>query len=236
MNKVSPEHNFFFAVGSPETSMSSVWKVTAKQGEMDVYISESGSGQQMHVSLHANIWQVTVWKEFTKHGRNRGYPNPAKRPTHPVKWSVSEIAPGLMMPFRLLIPTSELRPQVPGWRAALPVRWLDQPPANFVYEIRFYLINRPLVIQSPDGAILELWKRPLKNGWELVVLAKALQLPDQEWNNIELMRQQGLLAAGPLPESALQMVAVQEGRLRGVVLCSADDGSRHFIDLAVDAP
>jgi hypothetical protein len=231
MSKVSPEHEFFFAVGSPETVMSSVGKVTAKQGQMDVYISESGSGQQMHVSLHTNIWQVTVWKEFTKYGRNRGYPNPAKSPTHPMKWSVSEIASGLMMPFRLLIPTSELRPAVPGWRSAQPVRWLDQPPANFVYEIRFYLINRPLVIQSPDEVILELWKRPRMNGWELVVLAKAFLLPGQEQHQIELMRQQGLMNVPPLPEFALQ-----EGRLRGVLLCSADDGSRHFIDLAVDTP
>jgi len=165
---------FFFAVGSPETVMSSVWKVTAKQGEMDVYISESGSGQQMHVSLHRDEWHVSVWKEFVKHGRDRGYPNPAKSPSYPMKWGVSEIASGLMMPFRLLIPTNELRPSVPGWRLAQPVRWLDPPPANFVYEIRFYLIKRPLVIQSPDGVILELWKRPRKDGWELLVLAKAL--------------------------------------------------------------
>ena len=180
---------------------------------MDVYISESESGHQMHVSLHPNKWQVTVWKEFVKHGRNRGYPNPARSSSHPIQWGVSEVAPGLMMPFRLLIPTSELRPPVPGWRAAQPVRWLDQPPANFVYEIRFYLLNRPLVIQSPDEVILELWKRPLKNGWELVVLAKAFLLPDQEQHKIELMRQQGLMAVTPLPEFALQ-----EGRLRGVSL------------------
>src|SRR5215470_7567849 len=100
-----------------------------------------------------------------------------------------------------------------------------------IAKIRFYLISRPLNIQSPDGAILELWQHPLKDGWELVVLAKALPLPDQERHNIELMRQQGLLAAAPLPERPLP-----EGRLRAVVLCSADDGPQSFIDMAVDTP
>ena len=147
MNKVPPEHEFFFTVGSPETVMSSVWKVTAKRGWMDVYICESSSGQQMHVSLHRDRWHVAVWKEFVKYGRNRGYASPAASMVYPMKWGISEIAPGLMMPFYLLIPTSELRPPAPGWSTTQPVRWLDPPPANFVYEIRFYLINRPLSIE-----------------------------------------------------------------------------------------
>src|SRR6266699_226796 len=116
--------------------MSSVWKVNTKPGKIDVYIQESGSGQQFHVSLHREKWQVTVWKEFTKYGRNRGKPNPAKSKTHPITWKVREIKPGLMMPFRILIPTSELRPPVPGWSTTQPVRWLDPTPADFVYEVR----------------------------------------------------------------------------------------------------
>src|SRR5215470_19285533 len=107
MDKVPPEHKFFFAVGSPKTVMSSVWKVTAKRGKlrwMDVYISESGSGQHMHVGLHRDEWHVAVWRELVKHGRNRGYPNPSPRNAYPKRWGVNEIAPGLRMPFRLLIP------------------------------------------------------------------------------------------------------------------------------------
>src|SRR5215467_2932210 len=84
MRTVPPEQHFFFAVGSSETVMSSVWKVTAKQGEMDVYISESGSGQHMHVSLHQEQWQVSVRKEFVTYGRDRGSPHPAMSWKHPM--------------------------------------------------------------------------------------------------------------------------------------------------------
>ena len=41
-------------------------------------------------------------------------------------------------------------------------------------------------------------------GGELVVLAKALRRPDQEQNNIERMRQQGLMAAGAAARARTQ--------------------------------
>src|SRR5262249_10285170 len=140
-------------------------------------------------------WQVSVRKEFVKYGRDRGSPYPAMSWRRPMQWGVSEIAPDLRMPFRLWIPTRELRPPVPGWRAAHLVRWLEPPPMNCVYEIGFYLTKKLLIIHSPDSTLLALWQRPRIEGWELVVLAKALLLSDQEQQSMDLLRQHGLMAA-----------------------------------------
>ncbi len=64
MSNVPHERSYFFAVGSPETVMSSVWKVRTQPGKKDIYISESGSFDSFHVSLHRNNeCHVAVMKE-----------------------------------------------------------------------------------------------------------------------------------------------------------------------------
>jgi hypothetical protein len=229
MSKVSPAHEYCFAVGCPEAVMSSVWKVQVRPRKRDIFISESGSFTLFHISLHRDDrCHLAVREDIAKHGRDRGNPTPPKGKYYTDKWKAGDIKPDLKMPFRLVIPASELRPPTPGWSTMQQVRWLRTPYANCAYEIRLYLSKRDFAVYSPDGEIVELWRRPFVNEWALLVLAKILPYPDQERHNIELVRQQ---AAATLPASV-----VKDERLRIIVHSSAADGSRYFTDVALDVP
>src|SRR5205807_3689512 len=131
----------------------------------------SGSSNLFHVSLHRDdTCLLTVRKDYVKYGQSRGNPNPPRKRGHPRRWKAADIAPGIKMPFRLLIPASELRPPVPGWNTTNPIQWLPAPLTAYAYEIRLYLGKEPFDVHSLDGDIDLLCQRPLVDGWELQVL------------------------------------------------------------------
>jgi hypothetical protein len=174
---------------------------------------------------------MTFAKEFVREQRKRGNRALTDRNRQTHGWKATEITSGVQMPFRLLIPASELRPPVPGWSTTRPVWWLSEPPTNYAYEIRLYRVCEAFTIDSPDGCIGVLWQRPLVDGWVLVVLAKLGLFPAEEQQKLELVRQQARAVATKLPPSALK-----DGGLRIINQGSADDGSRHFIDMALELP
>jgi len=234
MSVVPPDHEYFFAVGSPETVMSSVWRVWTWPCKSDIYISEQGSVNSFKASLHQDgRYRIGFVQEFVHQQRARGNWNLADRATD--KWKATEIALGIQMPFRLLIPASELRQPALGWSTKKQVIWLPAPPSNFAYEIRLYLgnthVRESITVHSPDGDLAGLWQRPLVNGWVLVLLAKVGFFPDQEQHKVELVRQNILRIAATIPASVLG-----NGRLRIITQGYEDDGSRHFIDMALDVP
>ncbi len=112
-----------------------------------------------------------------KYGRNRGATNPAKSKRRSDRWEATEVAPGIKMPFSILIPGSELRPPAPGRSTTKQIRWLPEPPANFAYELRLYFSKNSFTLHSPEGDVEELWQRPLADGWVLVLLAKRAPFP-----------------------------------------------------------
>jgi hypothetical protein len=234
MSNVPADHEYFFAVGSHETVMSSVWRVWTWPGKSDIYISEQGSVGSFKASLHQDgRYRMGFAQEFVQQQRARGNWNLADRATD--KWKATEIAPGIQMPFRLLIPANELRPSAPGWSTKKQVIWLPVPPSNCAYEIRLYLgnthVRESITVHSPDGGLAGLWQRPLANGWVLVLLAKVGPFPDQEQHKVDLVRQNILTFAATILASVLE-----NGRLRVIALGYADDNSRHFIDMALDVP
>lgn len=233
MSQVPSDHEYFFAVGSPERVMSSIWRIWTWPGKSDVYISEKGAVGSFKVSLHQDgTYRIGFANQFVREHRARGNWNIRDRATD--KWIAPEVRLGIQMPFRLFIPGSELRPPEAGWVTKKPVVWLREVPANFAYEIRLYLgntrVRNSITVNSPDGGLGGLWTRPLPDGWVLVVLAKRGPFPESEQRKIEQVRQKAIKAAKILPPALLA-----GGRLRITAQGVADDGSRYFIDMALDA-
>lgn len=232
MSQVPVDHEYFFAVGSPETVMSSVWRIWTWPGKSDIYFSEKGSVGSFKVSLHQDgTYRIGFANQFVREQRARGNWNIRNRLTD--KWIAPEVKHGIQMPFCLLIPGSELRAPEPGWVTKKPVVWLPEVPANLAYEIRLYLGNTrvrdSITVNSPDGGLGGLWKRPLPDGWILVVLAKRGPFRESEQQKVEEVRQKVIKAT-----ASLSPALVADGRLRIVAQGFAEDGSRLFIDMALD--
>jgi hypothetical protein len=131
MSKVPPEHEYFFAVGSPGTVMSCVWHIWTWLNGHDIYITEQGSLNSFHASLHKNDkCHITFTKEFIVEQRKHGNFTLTNRTRKTHEWKTTEIMEGVQLPFRLLIPASELHPSAPGWSTQKQVVCLPIPPSD----------------------------------------------------------------------------------------------------------
>jgi hypothetical protein len=67
-------------------------------------------------------------------------------------WEPSEIAPRLVMPFRIGLPDSELRPMRRDVLAGRPVRWLPAPGDGRTVEVAFMIADQRLADADVRGA------------------------------------------------------------------------------------
>jgi hypothetical protein len=233
VTRVPPDHEYFFAVGSPQTVTSTVWKIWAWPGKTDVYVTEKGLTNSLKVSLHqSGDYRVAFSRRFVQQEKAAGKWKRKKRETD--EWTATFIQPGIQLPFRMLIPASELRLVGQGWTSQKPIDWLPTPPDACGEEFGLFLAGAgfplPGYLQTDGRDGIHRWVRPLTSSVTLYVLSKTVPISDAIRSQIETARHtaQRILRASP------GLAVGPEERIRTLAFGSTPDGARFIIDVAAD--
>lgn len=216
------------AVGDAAGPQSSCWRFWVWNN--DVYVAARSIGHQMKVSLHgSDVWQAGLTSEFAK---QRGI-DPTARSWE--RWHrPSEFAPGVVKAFKVIVPASEVTAPLSSRAAgAGNVHWLPCPAEGHCTYITL-LHSRGSVPQDTTFSEGNIPTRSLDH----------VTLPggDQIWlvAHEELMNQHQAQQLRVLKAQTDPAVARLADRLsqtkqpRWVFFGMAEDGSRFFLDVAVE--
>ena len=123
-----------FVVGSPQGLTSSVWRVWTHKN--DVYFQAESLGGALKVSLHeSGRWQMSFTTEFVKKMQAKGQWPAISR--HMSRWLRPTEISSVTLAFRIIIPTSELRPL--KLRMVRPITWIAAAPIGHAVEFMIFL-------------------------------------------------------------------------------------------------
>jgi hypothetical protein len=113
---------------------SAIWRLWIwGRRRADIYLSVRSFAGALKISLHqSERCQVSFTSEFVAFLEERGLRLPAGR--HIDTWPSPEIAPGVRLPVRIVVPASELR-AMKALPANKPVLWVPAPPQDRVTEL-----------------------------------------------------------------------------------------------------
>lgn len=214
-----------FAVGSTQGLRSSDWRVWTHKN--DVYFQTAPLGGVLKVSLHeSGRWQMSFTSEFVKKMQAKGQWPAISR--HMSRWSrPREISPGVTLAFRIIIPTSELRPL--KIRTVKTITWIAAPPIGQAVEFLIFLTTPATKVTHWPG------RRAMRTQF----IAKLL-LPNRE--TLWLVYRSQLVT----PElrsnishhkssirKSLPATDFTDPSLRSLLLGRHSDGSWYFIEVAM---
>lgn len=221
----APGRGLRLAVGSLN-SRSSVWRATARRN--DVYITATGLGQSMKLSLHkSGIWRLAFHSEqHAAQAGAAGTPEFNGDPRLVDRWEQPEGAAGWMHALTVWVPHGHLTPLPEAIEDPYrPVTWLPEPAEGEMVGLHF------AVVRPDEGAI---------DPGDMSVVA-GFQLPDNR-ALIALTSRRPIEAARArwLRDMAVIGLMVPQGNhikdygdpLRvGVFTGSGEDGTRAVYDL-----
>ena len=238
----------FFAAGADDRR-SSLWRAWgSKKG--DVYVTSAEIDSDFKLSLHPS---GRCHLSF----QNEQSINAAKSGVHPFVvtedlpkvfagaksdghgrfddiWTPSEIAPDLVMPFRLCLPESELRPlrrEVLGRRD---VRWLPTPGVGRALEVAFMIAGEAVPSETVPGSDSVgnqlLMRHEFGIGRSLLVLWREYVLSQEEQMWVTAYR----LSVMPPSDAVRESFATHD--YHRVMVVTRDDAysSRAVIDTAIE--
>ena len=103
------DFHYRFAVGNPRYRRSSIWRVwTSKSPKSDIFIAARNLAGTLKMSLHeSGIWRAAFTAEYAaKYLKDSIPPSKARRLE---EWKrPPDIAPGVTLAFRIIIPNQDL--------------------------------------------------------------------------------------------------------------------------------
>jgi len=222
---MSKKDSFRFAVKSKNNLISSVWRLQLTKN--DVYLSVRCLMQTMKVSLHeSGEWQISFTSEFVKKKEMKN------QERHIEKWSnKNNITDGITLAFRICIPFSELREKYENTSKTVSYIEISEE-SGTIAEIFFIFTESNVEVSSWPGKNSMntelLTKFQLDNGQKLWLVYTQRKMEEQDERNLENYKVKML-------EYLRESGANTDGKhIRSVLIGSEEDGSRKFIDVALD--
>lgn len=221
---LQPGSRLRFGVEAPDGRRSTDWAVWATKNADDVYIAGRDLGGHIKISLHqSGRWHhgytSEAWGEIGDSSELR----------HLQQWPrPPEIAPGVTLGFRIVVPTTELRPG-PSTQSTSrsPVYTVPPPDTHDAVAFETYLINRD-VAKFPVDFAMPVGCLRLAGGDVVWVVAHALDLDTGIVSSIQEQVAEARLEASnedPLPPGVHRRIAVY----------GFSDDVAQVIEMAVDA-
>jgi len=224
MTKTNQLAVFRFAVGSEEGPRSASFRVWATP-KCDVYASARRLGGTVKVSLHSTgPWQYSFTEQFYD-AKARGW---IRRPSrHIFRWQrPAEIAPGVTLALRVIVPDSELTPF--GFREE-GILWLPRPGDGCVVEVNLFLLRPATRITGWPGrrsmGTELLGSAVMSDGGTMWLVWACRPLPQGLMDKIALLRER-LSREEPVRRGALDSPGI-----RAVVFGDEPDGSKVLVDV-----
>jgi len=220
-----------FGIRSPEGFQSSTWNCWTENGtgKHDFYLTCRALRGALKTSMHqSGRWRVAFEKPFiAKTSSEIGWSQEDRKID---EWPrPAEIAPGITLAYRLVIPASALTIQVTLYNDDKDVVWIPSPPEGMAVEISL-LLTLPGVI-VPDwpgknslmntelvGTFL------LENGETLWMVHRITPVPQLSTSNLK---------GQPIWFNSYNQDKLPADGLRAIVIGTADDGSKFLFESAV---
>lgn len=207
-----------FGVKNNQELCSRTWKVWAMGDE--VYVLNRKLGHYFKASLHASgNWQISYSSDFA---RKRKIENKKR---HIAQWlrPKNNIADGVTLAFRLLIPTSELRKYTSSSKNSKKIFWIDAPENNYAIEIAT-IYTTPTVkttgwFGKNHGTKL-LGETALDSNEKLWIVYRNIQLTQLDRSSLKYYKDKSVEASG-----------INSGG--GILIGKESDGSRKFMEVAI---
>lgn len=218
-----------FGIKSPAGFRSSTWNCNTRTGggKPDFYLTCRALKGALKTSMHLSWgwWQVAFEKPFIKKisgeiGWTRGTREIEKWPRP------AEIAPGITLAYRLVIPESALTIQGTPDYSDKDIVWLPAPPKGMAVEISFLLTTSDRVVSDWPG------KRSMNTeliGTLLLENAETLWLV----HRVTPVPQLSDLKGQPTWFNPYDNDKLPTEGLRAIVFGTADDGSKFLFETAV---
>lgn len=209
-----------FGVRSDNGLVSSTWKILTKNNE--IYLLERQTGNSFKVSLHkSGNWQISFTSEFIA---DKEIPNQNR---HIDKWKAptDNIAPGMTLAFRIIIPESELREPVSTSKKK--IEWIKAPKEKHYVEIDV-ILTKPYVKTSSwpgkNNMQTSLLKEiKLSNGDTLWLVYRYHPMNSEDIQKLEQYKK----------TSQTKLKEIHSKNLKGILGDAEKDGSRKFIEVSL---
>ncbi len=170
-----------FAVGSANGPRSGVWRLWLPRHGQDIYCGLRSIAHRFKVSLHGNGRCHAALQSDIADDYPGGVPNRFLK-----VWEAPEVEPGLSLPFRLCIPSTQLDIAPIVEKPSRPITWLQPPAPGFALHIDF-VITAPGAMDPEEwgwpgcmtGEVDLLWDHPLATGAHFWLVSASHQMP--EW-------------------------------------------------------
>jgi len=213
-----------FCVNNNKGGRSSIWRLWTLRN--DVYLSVRSLGGIFKASLHeSGQWQCSFSSTYIA---NTGTPNKVR---HIDQWQrPEEIYPGLTLAFRVIILTSELRNYAMTVGSTKKIYWIPCDSNNPITEIDIIFTKQSLKVSSWPGEnsmntfLIDKFK--LLNNQTLWIVYRYQLLSAQDIENLKNYKK--------IMKSAALMVVQNKDNIQALLGSSEADGSRKFIEIAVD--
>lgn len=218
---------------------SAIWRVFARRGREDVYVTNPEFGSGLKVSLHESGACHAAFRDIEERGRaESGWAADVasvELPTHLAarpdagrgrfteQWTARETMPGLQMPLHVSIPADGLCPMPDHPSVLRRVKWIAATPAGTAAVVSVALTNRPTPSgrwpgqSDPGTTYVDHFSFPSGRTVWLLGVIKVLDQSGKEWL--------AGCAREPIPQERL-LAAEREGKevTRIVVPCLDEAG------------
>ncbi len=216
-----------FGVRSPEGFRSSTWRCWTQTGggKHDFYVMCRAVTGALKTSMHqSGLWHVAFSKEFIeKTSSEIGWTQDDRKIDEWLR--PAEIAPGITLAYRLVIPESALTIRVTS-DDDKDVVWIPSPPKGMATEISFLLTSPKVVISHWPG----------KRSMNTKLIGKLLLENDETlWivHRVTPVPQLSDLKGQPTWFNSYDRDKLPAEGLRTVVIATGDGGSKFLFESAV---
>lgn len=141
-----------FGIADGSGRRASTWKcwtqTTAGKPEEDVYLLCRSLGGALKASLHqSGEWHIAYSREFFADNPDAFADRPSGRFID--KWRPSEIAPGVILAFRIITPFSAVNTPIGSMKKY--VVWIPAPPPDSAIEIDIFIMSAHTLVSSWPG-------------------------------------------------------------------------------------
>jgi hypothetical protein len=229
--ELAPGGTLRFGVEDPATGLRSAqYRAWSTKTTDDVYVAGRDAGGWIKVSLH----QSGQWQHgFTRNAENDGWVSDPGASRHFQRWPrPPELAPGITLALRILVPTSQLRPGPASRSKDRPSCTVPPPPNAPAVSFDLYLVAADApVVQFQQAAPVGSLRLPSGT------VAQVVALPTQLGGNPEEVFQPELAEArqAALTADLADLPADLHPR---IVLHMLDDDLQtlKLIEMALDLP
>ena len=224
-----------FCVGDPDGRHSSVWRVWkhTSTSKSDIFISPRNVAGLIKASLHeSGVWRFAFSSEYAQ--REFGDDHHIYDSRLIAQWErPNEIAQGVSLAFRIVIPESDLEIYPLSRDEASSIDWIDPPSEDGLVEIVLIITKSNVHTTDWPGkngmGTLLLSSSTLPNGETLWLVYLYGQVQD-EWILDRARFKSQLHQIKPRFTHALGLL--KSGNPRIMAMGFYPDGSRYFMDLA----